>query len=249
MKIVDLTGKVFGRLTVIKRAANMIDPSKPSGRTAWECQCECGSQKNIHSSSLITGNTMSCGCYQKEQISKSKTLNIMGQKFGKLTVLDRDVSKKNKVWWQCVCDCGKKISVIAGALSFGNTKSCGCSRRKLEPHEAQRRMAYRIFRWNAKRRNIKLEISEEEWELLVKQPCYYCGADQSNEYKPSNRRYGISFKCNGIDRKDPKFGYTSMNSVSCCKWCNDCKGCLHELQFLELVYKITNHQQQAVQCA
>lgn len=52
----DLTGKQFGRLTVIKR----VPPE--NGRTCWECRCECGNTVNVRSDCLTSGATQSCGC-------------------------------------------------------------------------------------------------------------------------------------------------------------------------------------------
>lgn len=60
----DLTGMVFGRLTVIERAE---DVDYTHGKySAWLCQCECGNQKIITGHSLNSGNSTSCGCYNKE---------------------------------------------------------------------------------------------------------------------------------------------------------------------------------------
>jgi hypothetical protein len=56
-------------------------------------------------------------------------LNLIGQKFGKLTVFDRaENNKQNKRMWVCRCDCGniKKKPVATGDLTSGAVKSCGC---------------------------------------------------------------------------------------------------------------------------
>ena len=54
-------------------------------------------------------------------------INIVGQKFGKLTVIERDNSKIGKyVYWICQCECGNIKSVRGTALKDGLTKSCGC---------------------------------------------------------------------------------------------------------------------------
>ena len=57
MKLIDLTGQSFGRLTVIKRAENKKDK-----RTIWTCKCECGSILDVNAYSLKRGRTKSCGC-------------------------------------------------------------------------------------------------------------------------------------------------------------------------------------------
>lgn len=52
---------------------------------------------------------------------------LTGQKFGRLTVIDREGSDKHKnATWNCVCDCGNEKIVTSISLKSGNTKSCGC---------------------------------------------------------------------------------------------------------------------------
>jgi len=55
----DLTGHQFGRLIVLRRSEG-----KP-GQPRYTCQCECGNVKDILSGSLRSGDTVSCGCYNK----------------------------------------------------------------------------------------------------------------------------------------------------------------------------------------
>lgn len=50
--------------------------------------------------------------------------DLTGQRFGSLTVLERDFSVKDTQWW-CRCDCGVIKSVRASNLRSGHTKSCG----------------------------------------------------------------------------------------------------------------------------
>ncbi len=55
-------------------------------------------------------------------------LNLLGQKFGRLTVVEPAENRKGKVMWTCLCDCGNKTVVASGNLRSGTTKSCGCVR-------------------------------------------------------------------------------------------------------------------------
>lgn len=64
-KLIDLTGKKFGRLTVMGRADNK------SGRAAWHCLCECLNELVVIGSNLQMGNTTSCGCVHREQAAKN----------------------------------------------------------------------------------------------------------------------------------------------------------------------------------
>lgn len=53
----DLTGQVFGRLTVLGLAG--IDDQY---HAKWLCQCECGGRTEAYGSNLVRGKTRSCGC-------------------------------------------------------------------------------------------------------------------------------------------------------------------------------------------
>lgn len=68
-KLVDLTGKQFDRLTVIKRAPDYIQ-SNGRKRTMWLCMCECGNYITVDGEHLKSGATKSCGCLQRELTSK-----------------------------------------------------------------------------------------------------------------------------------------------------------------------------------
>lgn len=63
-QFIDLTGKKFGRLTVIERAENH------NKHTYWRCLCDCGNETVVRADCLQNGISQSCGCLQKE-ISKS----------------------------------------------------------------------------------------------------------------------------------------------------------------------------------
>lgn len=52
--------------------------------------------------------------------------DITGKKFGRLLVLSRGERASGGYKWNCLCDCGKKISVLTSRLNAGVTKSCGC---------------------------------------------------------------------------------------------------------------------------
>lgn len=64
-RFIDLTGQKFGRLVVIKQ----VGKSKTGG-PLWLCQCICGKEIIVRSSSLKNGHTKSCGCLQKEIVTK-----------------------------------------------------------------------------------------------------------------------------------------------------------------------------------
>lgn len=116
----DLTGLRVGRLVVQYEL-----PVRKNGRIMWHCQCDCGNEKDIASSSLATGRTQSCGCLQKERTREASQLqtDLTGTRYGKLVVLRR---LSNSSLWECLCDCGNKTTVSTNHLNSGHTQSCGC---------------------------------------------------------------------------------------------------------------------------
>jgi hypothetical protein len=58
--LLDITGKKYGRLTVVKR-----DGGKRFG-PCWLCRCECGNEITAIGQNLKSGNTSSCGCIARE---------------------------------------------------------------------------------------------------------------------------------------------------------------------------------------
>jgi hypothetical protein len=71
-KFIDLTGKRFGRLLVIERAENYIQPNGGMV-TRWKCKCDCGKTKIVNTASLKRGKTKSCGCLVAEKCRETMT--------------------------------------------------------------------------------------------------------------------------------------------------------------------------------
>lgn len=136
-KLIDLTGKTYGRLTVLRKDTARITNSG----SYWICQCSCGKVKSIKSSSLRRGEIQSCGCLRNEKTKKAKedlglVDNLVGKRFGLLTVLEKDTEKTKKyngvVYWKCQCDCGTIKSIRGQNLKRkdeNRTISCGCGYR------------------------------------------------------------------------------------------------------------------------
>lgn len=66
--------------------------------------------------------------------------DLSGKRFGRLTVVKAiGRNKWHDSMWECMCDCGNTVTVAAGKLKSGHTKSCGCLARdtragQLETH-------------------------------------------------------------------------------------------------------------------
>lgn len=121
----DLTSCKFGMLTVIKRVENHIQPNG-SSKVMYLCKCDCGNNSIVAASHLKSGHTSSCGCLNDKILKDVLTKNLMGMKFGKLTVVEKDKIKNKRQYWKCICECGKYRIAMSSDLLSGKTKSCGC---------------------------------------------------------------------------------------------------------------------------
>jgi len=113
----DLTGKRFGKLVC-------IEPTElrgTGGGTVWRCQCDCGEECLAVSTQLTQGYKKSCGC-----LSHPPLKDLVGKRFGSLTVTEYAGKQNGMHRWKCVCDCGKETIVGQTLLQSGKTKSCGC---------------------------------------------------------------------------------------------------------------------------
>lgn len=119
---IDLTGKIFGKLTVIKEHPERT----PQGSVQWVCQCECGNSTIVSGDNLRRNHTLSCGC-QKKESAQARVIDLVGQRFGKLTVIEKADTIDRQLYWWCQCDCGKIIRVCGNSLKQGKTKTCGCT--------------------------------------------------------------------------------------------------------------------------
>lgn len=63
----DLTGKSFGRLTVLRMADHQPEHKR---YVLWEYRCECGNLKTVSSHNLLRGSRRSCGCLSSENSRK-----------------------------------------------------------------------------------------------------------------------------------------------------------------------------------
>lgn len=121
----DLINKRFGRLVAIK----LSDERTIGGRSMWLCKCDCGKTKSISRNSLITGNTISCGCLTAERVRNLNFKNLINQNFGKLVVIEETSERRyNSVVWKCRCSCKNEtiIKATTNCLVAGNVQSCGC---------------------------------------------------------------------------------------------------------------------------
>lgn len=121
----DLTGRQFGKLTVIRKLENAN-----SGATRWLCKCSCGADYVVNGSLLMTGRRSRCP--GKAHQKKYRYSDITGQRFGRLVAVypSKRYDKSGSVVWRCHCDCGNEIDVTYNTLVYSNQKSCGCQKKE-----------------------------------------------------------------------------------------------------------------------
>lgn len=67
-RVKDLTGRVFGLLTVER-----YDGLNPAGKAMWACKCWCGKETTVVGYSLSNGDSKSCGCLRDRIVSQNST--------------------------------------------------------------------------------------------------------------------------------------------------------------------------------
>ena len=58
-------------------------------------------------------------------------IDLKGNKYGRLIVIDRFASNSSCLKWLCRCECGKEKIVRGSDLKNGHTKSCGCLHKEI----------------------------------------------------------------------------------------------------------------------
>lgn len=125
VKRVDLTGKKFGKLTVVG-----FDHKDSHRNSFWKCKCDCGNTCVVNGQKLKSGHIKSCGCLRKENTGSEKNIkDLTGMKFGRLTVVELDHLRRG-AYWKCKCECGNDVIVLGSRLLSGVTKSCGCLKKE-----------------------------------------------------------------------------------------------------------------------
>lgn len=115
----DLTGQVFGRLTVVKD-----DGSRQAGKIKWLCQCDCGNHVHVRTDHLKSGKVQSCGCLNDE-LKQSRFKDLTGLENGNFKVIEKIGSKNQRAIWLCKCKhCGRHVELNSNEIS--RYKSCGC---------------------------------------------------------------------------------------------------------------------------
>ena len=173
---------------------------------------------------------------------RGKKLELQGQRFGRLTVLEENGRSKRRVLWKCQCDCGHTTTVLGASLVGGATQSCGCYHlekiREVRVPDAAFNNLYTKYQYRAKKTGRIFELSREAFKELTVDSCFYCGARPEQVFRMTS---GAEYTYNGVDRIDNNLGYVLGNVVPCCGVCNKMKAVLSQGSFLYQIRRVANH--------
>ena len=179
--------------------------------------------------------------WRNMRAGKHKPLNYQpGERFGRLTIIENaGKSKYGHTQFLCQCDCGNTTIVNGAYLKSGNTRSCGCLVRVKPGNKTEINRIIYSYKDHAKERNLVWDLSFDDVKYLIHEPCYYCGAIDSNTM--STYACPEGYKYNGIDRIDSTQGYPLDNTVPCCLQCNRAKNCISQKDFILWLQKAAKH--------
>lgn len=142
--------------------------------------------------------------------------DLIGQRFGKLVVLEKSDYKKlpsgKKLQWKCQCDCGNICYVVGDYLRKGNTKSCGC----LKKEKTIERNKINIKDLRGKRFGKLIALYPTEKRASGNYVIWHCKCDCGNEIETAS-------------------GYLLRGNVQSC-------GCLLKEKNLEKIKNLSNQK-------
>ena len=124
MNKLDLTGNIFGRLTVLgdvrKRTKN--------GKVLWHCLCEFGTVTFVRGDHLKSGKISSCGCLNEEK-KHDRFKDLSNTETDNFKIIDRAYSKNQRVYWNCICkNCGNHVELQSNQID--RYSGCGCKQNR-----------------------------------------------------------------------------------------------------------------------
>lgn len=124
-----MIGKRFGRVVVLEEDFNYKKEHKiKTTNSYFKVQCDCGTIFTTNGTSLVQGDTKSCGCYQKEDVAKRLSVDLTNKIFGSLKALYPKAERKNNhIVWCCKCvNCGKEYEISTNHLQENSYPLCEC---------------------------------------------------------------------------------------------------------------------------
>lgn len=152
--------------------------------------------------------------------SGRKIPDLTGETFGLLTaVAYAGADTSHRTMWDCVCECGEKVTVRGQRLRDGHTKSCGCLvKRRMatlnRTHGKSKTVLYRVWRGMIQRCE---DANSPHFRYYGGRGITVC-AEWRNSFEAFERDMGPGYRAGlSIDRINNSLGYFADN----CRWATD----------------------------
>lgn len=202
----DLTGRKFHKLTVIHSVEDYVSP-KGLHIPKWHCICECGNEIDVLGISLKSGDTKSCGCYNKNRIRPTK--DYTGRQFGELYVIQK-IENSDPTKYLCKCSCGKTIEVLQRALSSGKKTHCGCRTVRKKPINPNYKQAHNFVGETFGELTVLCELEPHITPNGSKQRIVQCKCSCGNIFTIRLTNAKKSQKCKDCLDKDRRIDITGQ---------------------------------------
>lgn len=205
---IELSGQRFGKLVV----GDYLFTHKK--KPFWRCLCDCGHEKVTDTNRLRMGVSTHCGCVKQRH---KPIIQLAGQRFGRLLVLEQAGMRWGNALWECLCDCGNKKQIVSKSLRSGDTVSCGCFRldrvREACATHGESRVGKRTLRYTmwvaAKKRardqNVPFNLTLDD--VAIPKTCPILGVP----LRSNARGKVITDNSPSLDKIIPSLGYVAGN--------------------------------------
>ena len=149
-----------------------------------------------------------------------KFVNLLGQKFGRLVVVEKTAIRGSSgaVFWKCLCDCGNTKNVSSSCLKTSQTKSCGCyfidvARKKGQAKKIHGMTNTRLYRIWSNMKNRCYSETNKKYKNYGGRGIIVCD-EWKNSFEQFYKDMGIPDENLTLDRIDVNGNYEPAN----CKW-------------------------------
>lgn len=158
MKLIDLTGKRFGKLIVLRRSPFLTHHTK----TKWECKCDCGIITNVYGIHLNDGDTKSCGCSHYKQKSNHPRWKGVGDLSGRHFHVIRKTAKNGgrkfelsmSYLWKLFLSQDRRCALTGVLLVFDSANNIYDGTASLDRIDSSKDYVYGNVQWVHKEINI-----------------------------------------------------------------------------------------------
>lgn len=182
-----------------------------------------------------------------------KSINLINKKFGKLKVVSFNKERTEEcnnmaAYWNCICDCGNTCIVRSNSLRTGNSKSCGCNKKRLGKNNPKFTGYQEIGGryWNdlkkqaTVKRKLIFKISiKDAWNLFLQQNRKCALTGMIIQFPPRDNDYS---RTASLDRIDSSKGYIKGNIQWVHRDINYMKQNYSQDYFFELCEKVITHK-------